>query len=214
MLPAPGPGFRAGCGPGLAGKLIKTFQNPDCPGRRPGQFGTRCRPVHAGFRVGTGPNAALEARPWAGSTIEIYSRSLAFNGDLWMWLQLMRLQSEVVRGPVGVIWGRLWADLGPRPAPNRPQSTPTGPWTTSNCSHMSCRHIHRSPITGRQCAGGAASEHIAVQAVEGPQQRMPRGCGALLRPCAAILCYAILLPGRVSGFRAGFRPEYIPEARF
>ena len=53
-------------------------------------------------------------------------------GDLWMWLQLMWLQFEVVRGPVGVVWGRfgagaIWApsrfqndtkrpqpDLGPR----------------------------------------------------------------------------------------------------
>ncbi len=34
-------------------------------------------------------------------------------GALWMWLQLMWLQFEVVRGPVGIVWGRFWAGLGP-----------------------------------------------------------------------------------------------------
>ena len=46
-------------------------------------------------------------------------------GDLWMRLQLMWLQFEVVRGPVGV-WGRLGA---PKPAPNRPQMTAPDPRT-------------------------------------------------------------------------------------
>ncbi len=40
-------------------------------------------------------------------------------GDLWMWLELMRLQFEVVRGPVGVVWGRFEAGFGPKLAPNR-----------------------------------------------------------------------------------------------
>jgi hypothetical protein len=35
--------------------------------------------------------------------------------------------------------------LGPQAGPNRPQTTPTGPRTTSNCSHISCSHIPRSP---------------------------------------------------------------------
>jgi hypothetical protein len=60
----------------------------------------------------------------------------------------MWLQFEVVRGPVGVVWGRIepdWVPKGPHIDPNRSQTTPTGPRTTSNCSHMSCSHIHRSP---------------------------------------------------------------------
>ncbi len=58
------------------------------------------------------------------------------------------LQFEVVRGAVGTIWGNLgpvWGPKGPKPAPNRPQMTPAGPRTNSNCSHISCSHIHRSP---------------------------------------------------------------------
>ncbi len=39
----------------------------------------------------------------------------------WLWLQLMWLQFEVVRGPVGVVWGRFGAGLGPVGAPSRPQ---------------------------------------------------------------------------------------------
>ncbi len=35
-------------------------------------------------------------------------------GDLWMWLQLVWLQLEVVRDPVGVVWGRFGAGLGPQ----------------------------------------------------------------------------------------------------
>ncbi len=34
-------------------------------------------------------------------------------GDLWMWLQLMWLQFEVVRNQVGVTWGRFGTGLGP-----------------------------------------------------------------------------------------------------
>ena len=36
-------------------------------------------------------------------------------GDLWMWLQFMWLQFEIVRGPVGVAWGRFAAGLEPVP---------------------------------------------------------------------------------------------------
>jgi hypothetical protein len=54
----------------------------------------------------------------------------------------MWLQFEVVRGPVGVVRGEIWGPLGPTPAPNRPQTIPTGLRTTSECSHMSCSHIH------------------------------------------------------------------------
>ncbi len=37
-------------------------------------------------------------------------------GDLWMWLQLMWLRFEAVRGPAGVVWGR--GPLGPKSAVN------------------------------------------------------------------------------------------------
>ena len=63
-----------------------------------------------------------------------------------MWLQLMWLQFEAVRCPVGVELGLVCVPLGSKPVPNGPQTTPTGPRTTSNCSRMSCSHIHRSPL--------------------------------------------------------------------
>ncbi len=66
-------------------------------------------------------------------------------GDLWMWLQLMWLQFEVVRGPVVVDLEPSWSKKGPKPASDRPQTTPTGLRTSSHCSHMSCSHVHRSP---------------------------------------------------------------------
>ncbi len=62
-----------------------------------------------------------------------------------MWLQVMWLQFDVVRDTVGVGGGRFGAGLGPKGlqrAPNRPQIDFK---STSNCSHMSCSHIHRSP---------------------------------------------------------------------
>ncbi len=66
-------------------------------------------------------------------------------------LQLMRLQFEVVRSPVGVVWGRIGVGLGPFGLRAGPESTtndtPTGPRTTSTCSHMNCSHVHRWPIT-------------------------------------------------------------------
>ncbi len=46
--------------------------------------------------------------------------------------------SEVRSGSIWGWFGALWA-------PNRPQTIPTGTRTTSNCSHISCSHIHRSP---------------------------------------------------------------------
>jgi hypothetical protein len=54
-------------------------------------------------------------------------------GHSLTWLQLMWLQLEVVRRPVGVVWGRFGAPLGP------------GPRTAVNFSHMSCSHIYRPP---------------------------------------------------------------------
>ncbi len=51
LHPVPGPGFRAGLGPVLAGELVWTDQipAPNCPGIRPGQFGIGFGPVHIGF---------------------------------------------------------------------------------------------------------------------------------------------------------------------
>jgi hypothetical protein len=48
-------------------------------------------------------------------------------GNLWMWLQLMWLQFEVVRGPVGVIWGRSGAGFRPKGPQTRPRIDPTRP---------------------------------------------------------------------------------------
>ncbi len=44
-------------------------------------------------------------------------------GDLWMWLELMWLQFEFVRGPVGVAWGRFGAGMGPFGPQTGPEST-------------------------------------------------------------------------------------------
>ncbi len=64
-----------------------------------------------------------------------------FLGGLLMWLQLMWLQFEVVRGHVGVVWGQFGAGLGPcgpqinpkRPRPDlgQPQIAATSVAATS-----------------------------------------------------------------------------------
>ncbi len=48
-------------------------------------------------------------------------------GGLWMWLQLRRLQFEVIRGPVGVVWTRFGVGLGPSGPQACPTSTPNDP---------------------------------------------------------------------------------------
>ncbi len=53
-------------------------------------------------------------------------------GDLWTWLQLMWLQFEVVRGPVGVVRGRFGVGLGPRGPQTGPKSIPIHPGRTSS----------------------------------------------------------------------------------
>ncbi len=61
-----------------------------------------------------------------------------------MWLQLMRLQFEVVQGPDGIVWGGFGVGLGPKGPKTGPKSIPGDPDRTSdNLSHMSCSHIHR-----------------------------------------------------------------------
>ncbi len=88
-------------------------------------------------------------RQWLRSHASFYAGLGPTLRDLWKWLQLMWLQFEVVRGPVGVRLGvdvgPDWGPLGPKLAPHRPQTTPTAPRTASDCSHMSCNHVHRSP---------------------------------------------------------------------
>ncbi len=60
--------------------------------------------------------------------------------------------------------------------PNRPQTTPTGLWTTSNCSHMSCSHIQILPRNGLEpnmwahCSG-AASKRVHVGLNTSPRFR-------------------------------------------
>ncbi len=56
---------------------------------------------------------------------------------------------------------------GPKSTPNRPQTTPTGPRTISNCSHMSCSHIHRSPTACPRGRGFVGREFVAVGGLGG-----------------------------------------------
>ncbi len=51
----------------------------------------------------------------------------SFLGDLWLWLQLMWLQFEVVRGSVAVRLGSIWGRFGAFWAPSRPQIDPRRP---------------------------------------------------------------------------------------
>ena len=43
------------------------------------------------------------------------------------------------------VLGPTLAGRAPNLTHHRPHTTPTGPWTTSNCRHMSFSHAHRSP---------------------------------------------------------------------
>ncbi len=65
VFPVSGGRGRAGLGPALALNLIVTDQSPvpNCPGLRPGQYGTGFESVRVRFTVITGPKAAPEARP-------------------------------------------------------------------------------------------------------------------------------------------------------
>ncbi len=53
-------------------------------------------------------------------------------GDLWIWLQLVWLQFEVVRSLVGVVWERFGAGLGPFGPQTGPTSIPNHPDRTSD----------------------------------------------------------------------------------
>ncbi len=129
---------------------------PNCPGRSPGQFGTRFGSVRIRFAAKTGagspvrgPEALLSHPGPVGVLCGVMCGPPCLRdptntepperaepprtyvpaghqvsvGDLWMWLQLMCLQFEVVRGPVGIVWDRF----GAQGAPNRPQIDPKRP---------------------------------------------------------------------------------------
>ena len=53
-------------------------------------------------------------------------------GDVSMWLQIVWLQFAVVRGQVGVVWGRFAAGLGPFGPQTGPKSIPNDPDRTSD----------------------------------------------------------------------------------
>ena len=59
-------------------------------------------------------------------------RCASLIGDLWMWLQLMWLQFEVVRGPAGVVWARFGTGLGSCGPQASPKSTPNDRHRTSD----------------------------------------------------------------------------------
>ncbi len=94
-----------------------------------------------------------------------------------VWMGGAKVVHLVVHLLVGDLW--MW------PATNRPQPTPTGPRTTSNCSHMSCspKCFDKVGKTPSSCLDGRS------------------------RSLAHKLCYAIVFPGRKSGFRAAFRQD-------
>ncbi len=54
------------------------------------------------------------------------------SGDLWMWLQLIRLQCEVVRSLVEVVWDRFGGGSGSKRPQSGPTSAPNDPDRTSN----------------------------------------------------------------------------------
>ena len=105
----------------------------------------RAWPDFGGFR-GSGP---LLNRPQAAPGGARSTRTPASVVIFWVHQGSpgIPLTPRVYQGSPGIpcvpgILG-LWGPKGPKPAPNRPQTTPAGPRTTSNCSHMSCSHVHR-----------------------------------------------------------------------
>ncbi len=83
--------------------------------------------------------------------------------------------SEVRSGAFGVDLAPVWNPLGPKPAPN-------GPRTTSNCSHMSCSHVHRSP-TGRGAVSDDRGHRHRLglgQKLQCPVPQLPGRCAVAL----------------------------------
>jgi hypothetical protein len=66
-------------------------------------------------------------------------------GDLSMRLQLMWLQLEVVRGPVGVVFCRFWAGFGRKGPQTGLKSTPNDPDRTSDNLVLQPHVLERHP---------------------------------------------------------------------
>ncbi len=97
------------------------------------------------------------------------------------------------------IWAPVWGSKSfTKPAPNRPQTIPTGPRTTSNCSHMSCSHIHGPPVTAAREDRRPFIISVPKASIQGPGE----GLYLLLRNSA--FGQEIWLPARIS---AGFKLE-------
>ena len=62
-----------------------------------------------------------------------------------MWLQLMWLQVALVRGPVGVVWGRCGTDLGPAEPHTCPKSDPNDPDRTSHNPKLQPHELQTHP---------------------------------------------------------------------
>ena len=97
-------------------------------------------------------------------------------GDLGMWLQLMWLQFEVVRGPVGVVWGRFGPAWGPKdlkPTPSTQDKGATsapGPKSGPEARSTGNRSCERD--LGRMLIGRASKS--ALRPAGGPMLNLSR----------------------------------------
>ena len=78
----------------------------------------RCIPITFSKSARMGSCASLSHETMADSMHDEFGHRTKLIwthfGDVRMWLQLMWLQFEVVRGPVGVVWGRIGTGPDPR----------------------------------------------------------------------------------------------------
>ncbi len=95
-----------------------------------------------------------------------------------------------------VVWAVLFDDPDPRNLPLRPIPL--------------C--VFLAPYLG--CSGSVAGPGLGAgfMAGSGPSRSANGARTAQTDLRVLTLCYAIVLPGRKSGFRAGFRPDYIRES--
>ncbi len=75
-------------------------------------------------------SSATTADSWCTGEREQITLGANTIGDLWVWLQFMWLQLEVVRGPVGV--DRFGAGLGRKGPQSGPKSATEDPYRTSD----------------------------------------------------------------------------------
>ncbi len=103
-----------------AEREVRGLSNQDCPMLRNSASGRRSV-FRAGFRPDSNRENLKIGSPVGGPILKLprleSGRNLAREpprlGDLWMWPQIIWLQLEVVRSPVGVAWGRSVAGWGP-----------------------------------------------------------------------------------------------------